>query len=135
MKFTSEDLMKVMGLAIGDRIKEPNGAILELYRDTAQKPHWKVIESKPGVMPFNMIAFEYIYDTEYEILPRPKRVGDLRCNKQECEKCYLRCLPFCNQYNYSKKTLYSVLNEWNQYNNFDQEIHDLLKARLDKEVE
>ena len=132
MKFTSEDLMKAMGLQVGDRIKisvANNEFIYEIRLNAENKPY---LLNEQNLI--NCGDVHSLIDMDIEILPRPKRVGDTICKKQECEKCHLRCLPFCNQWDYSKKTLYSVLNEWDKYNNFDQEIHDLLKARLDKEV-
>jgi hypothetical protein len=74
-----------------------------------------------------------ILDYEYEILPRPKRVGDLKCDKI-CETCPIRALDGCNMF--GKLTLYELLEKvYNDWENKDQEIYDLFKARLDKVVE
>ena len=81
MKFTSEDLMKAMGLQVGDRVKT-NNEILELFMDNENQLRWKIIESKV-FFDLKFLTFEYIYNIDYEILPRPKRVGDLM---QENEK-------------------------------------------------
>lgn len=133
MKFTSEDLMKAMGLSIGDRVK------VTFKDDTIEE--YEIIKYDNG----NIILHDdfhgyddhvgYLLDNEIEILPRPKRVGDLKCEDCECVECHLRCLPHCNQLDRAKETLFNILDGWNEYDTFDQEIHDLLKARLDKEVE
>lgn len=131
MKFTSEDLMKAMGLSIGDEIKIIFPAHTETYI---------VCKDSSGCIILHEIDcdFEedlgYLLDQDIEILPRPKRVGDLKCKDCECVECHLRCLPYCNQLDNGKKTLFNTLNSWNEYDTFDQEIHDLLKARLDKVV-
>ena len=133
MKFTSEMLIKDMGLSIGDKIK------VTFKDDTIEE--YEIIKYDNG----NIILHDdfhgyddhvgYLLDNEIEILPRPKRVGDTLCKDCECEECHLRCLPHCNQLNNGKKTLFNILDGWNEYNSFDQEIYDLLKARLDKVVE
>ena len=131
MKFTSEDLMKAMGLAVGDRIKVSN-SILEIVEDC-------------GYIMCVLIGYEnsinrleHLIDINYEILPRPKRVGDLKCGEQDkitcidcpiksiCSLCDLGC----------RNTLYEFLEDYKNHHkeSFDQEIYDLLKTRLDKEV-
>lgn len=131
MKYTSEMLMKAMGLSVGDRVKI-DGRIytinhlydLQCFDNIRQ-------EAKYDIMNITYLVRD---EVEYEILPRPKRVGDMKCGSFECAKCHLRCLPHCNQMSNAKKTLFNILDGWNEYDTFDQEIHDLLKARLDKEV-
>lgn len=73
-----------------------------------------------------------LVDQDFEILPRPKRVGDLKCCEEcgYCEKCPI--IAICN--GKWETTLYQILEYWKESDNFDQEIYDLLKARLDKEV-
>lgn len=138
MKFTSEDLMKAMGLSIGDKVK------VTFKDDTIEE--YEIIKYDNG----NIILHDdfhgyddhvgYLLDNEIEILPRPKRVGDLKCGSfygcdYGCPLCWICC-------HYDSKmrkdhnddtTLYEVLQNFSF--NDDQEIHDLLKARLDKEVE
>ena len=129
MKFTSKDLMKAMGLSIGDRIKY-NDQIWSIEKSEECQGAW--IGFTDGNRWFNIDSL--INAMDFEILPRPKRVGDTLCKDCECVECHLRCLPYCNQLDNGKKTLFNTLNSWNEYDTFDQEIHDLLKARLDKEV-
>ena len=133
MKYTSEMLMKAMGLSVGDRVM-----VLEQI--------WTVeIDNEfDKVFLYNQydggLFLEKLLNNEYEILPRPKRVGDLKCGSFDgcdygCPLCWICC-------HYDSKmrkdhnddtTLYEVLQNFSFDD--DQEIHDLLKARLDKEVE
>lgn len=134
MKFTSEDLIKAMGLSIGDRIKisvANNEFIYEIRLNAENKPY---LLNEQNLI--NCGDVHSLIDMDIEILPRPKRVGDLTCNYfKDCDNCPLRIL-FCDRQTDDEDTLYDVLNRWNnEYVNFDQEIHNLLKARLDKEVE
>lgn len=130
MKFTSEDLIKAMGLSVGDKVK------VTFKDDTIEE--YEIIKYDNG----NIILHDdfhgyddhigYLLDQEIEILPRPKRVGDLKCGT-DCQKCPLRAI---NCKGTTDKTLFFLLSMWkNDEDFFDQEIHDLLKARLDKEVE
>ena len=142
MKFTSQDLIKAMGLSVGDKVK------VTFKDDTIEE--YEIIKHDNG----NVILHDDFYgyddhighllDQEIEILPRPKRVGDLKCNN-ECFRnngqCPIRAIcSHCNLMR-SDKTLYEFLEFYkdkkDKYANeveFDQEIYDLLKARLDKEV-
>lgn len=122
MKFTSEDLMKAMGLQVGDTIKL-NG---KTHTFTAKKDGTLICKN----------VLKQLIDQEFEILPRPKRVGDLKCTDEiECKYCPLR---MANCTRTKNSTLYQILEEIKGIalsgDYFDQEIHDLLKARLDKEV-
>lgn len=130
MKFTSEDLMKAMGLQVGDYIRI---GTKELEKYTFS------VDDEDGLM----LVYEgyeypigYLLDHDFEILPRPKRVGDLKCGELECMSCPLRILSHCSKSRGREDALYKILNYWNnEYPIFDQEIYDLLKARLDKVVE
>lgn len=139
MKFTSEDLMKAMGLQVGDRIKVKFDVCSPYYQNTTNSI-CEIIKNITGhIMIRNenhqALFIHNLVDIDFEILPRPKRVGDTLCKDCECVECHLRCLPYCNQLDNGKKTLFNILDGWNEYDTFDQEIYDLLKARLDKEVE
>lgn len=133
MKFTSEDLMKAMGLSVGDRVK------VTFKDDTIEE--YEIIKYDNG----NIILHDdfhgyddhigYLLDHEIEILPRPKRVGDLKCGETNCKSCPIRII--CSEERSVTNSLYFNLELYkkDQRVNYDQEIHDLLKARLDKEVE
>lgn len=130
MKFTSEDLMKAMGLKVGDRVRcnKLLGTVFE------------VIKMDNGSIALDGLQTEWhsiheLIDKDFEILPTPKRVGDLKCKDLECENCPLRALINCNSHDNNNQRLFDNLAKWtNEYISFDQEIYDLLKARLDKEV-
>lgn len=142
MKFTSEDLMKAMGLQVGDRI--------HLFEDKARdfdEGIYQIIKEQSNDYPTYYVfenindsddrySIKSLIDLDFEILPRQKRVGDLECN-HDCGNCPLRILPSCK--GCGIKTLYKILEAYKMVTKdedyFDQEIHDLLKARLDKEVE
>ena len=123
MKFTSEDLMKAMGLSVGDRIKVGTG----IYRIIVRDGEKGIVITDENTGYYS--SLEYLVDTEFEILPRPKRVGDLKCGNN-CDSCHIRAI--CN--GGWDTTLYKILEYWKECDNFDQEIYALLKARLDKEV-
>ena len=139
MKFTSEDLMKAMGLQVGDRIsiefKYPSMVketmvTEEQTVEVVCDNNWGVGFEHDGVV----VPIERLLNKEYKILPRPKRVGDLKCEELTCATCPLRVINCVNITTSVEKTLYQILGEFlPKYQ--DQEIYDLLKARLDKEVE
>lgn len=134
MKFTSQDLIKVMGLSVGDKVK------VTFKDDTIEK--YEIIKNDNG----NIILHDdfYGYDAhigcllnqKIEILPRPKRVGDLKCDTDmKCNNCPLRAI--CEEIHFAEGNdirLYVGLESFKQSDKFDQEIYDFLKKRLDKEV-
>ena len=126
MKFTSEDLMKAMGLQVGDRIKIDN-KIFEIYISPQNELRCVNIHNSN-----NHFYFKNLIDKDIEILPKPKYVGDLICNETDCKNCPMKCLE-CLEYIDTPETIYERLKRWYEYYK-DQEIYDLLKARLDKEV-
>lgn len=128
MKFTSKDLMKAMGLQVGDKIKYHN----EVFT-IVDMPNNIGIENDMGC--YNI---DVLLNKDFEILPRPKRVGDLKCDR-ECDYCPIKTI--CSSVIleglecYSDFTYYQLLEKYKKQTTFiDQEIYDLLKARLDKEV-
>ena len=133
MKFTSEDLMKAMGLSVGDKIKV-NNKIYTINKSAESKGAWIGYEDENEWHNLQHL----VNGIEYEILPRPKLVGDTLCKDTECGKCPLRMVEGCENVS-NKYTLYQCLEEVKNYNEsnnmFDQEIYDLLKSRLDKVVE
>lgn len=130
MKFTSEDLMKAMGLAVGDKVIINNN----------KKPSYEVIKEQnihklKSISLGTIHPLYYLINTTFEILPRPKRVGDLKCGEygeHNCASCPIRAICVSDEYN--DETLYSKLELSHKFAK-DQEIYELLKARLDKEVE
>ena len=144
MKFTSEDLMKAMGLKLGDKVKFTIDDITYIgvvgFYDNVSS---LILENKNtsknkvnGIFTLNFIINK---EVEYEILPKPKRIGDLKCKDFECSNCPMKMICMHNiPLRDSEYTLYDMLKEL-EFNIahsyfFDQEIYDLLKKRLDKEV-
>jgi hypothetical protein len=136
MKFTSEDLMKAMGLQVGNRVKVFNDILEVQIKDNEAMlvPITDTFTESVGVKNVKFIAIGFLVDKEYKILPRQKRVGELKCEDfNDCNKCPLQFV--CNLYDcpFSEdNSLYNILIKMDV---FDQEIYDLIKARLDKEVE
>ena len=126
MKFTSKKLMEEMGLKEGDKVKCLD-EILEVYLigDIVYLNGKDV----PG------LYLSYLLDYDYEILSRPKTIGDLSCAAMNCKKCPLNYICGCTAFEEREEhtrwwTLYQILE---YFNITDKEIYDLLKARLDKE--
>ena len=127
MKFTNEDLMKAMKLQVGDRISINN----ELY--TIDEFGMLHNDIKSGYYHEGYISEVICNEDEYEILPKPKRIGDLKCNDFECIACPLKYICCLTDWGFSlSNRLYNILE---LFNCDDQEIYDLLKSRLDKVVE
>ena len=125
MKFTSEDLMKAMGLQVGDRIKI-NDSIYTVELNDYDEPIYMDEYSK--------IKFPItdLVNRNYEILPKPKCVGDLKCDDFECTDCPLQYLCCLNDWGFqTNDNLFNILE---LFNCTDDEMHNLLKARLDKVV-
>lgn len=122
MKFTSEDLAKAMGLKVGDRIKLENGEIAEVIEDYDL---W--FESSE----LKRYGLYTISGQNFEILPRKKKVGEKLCMDFDCNKCPLFVINCNNSINSS---LYEKLEQTFADVN-DDELYNILKARLDKEVE
>lgn len=122
MKFTMEDLAKSMGLKIGDIIKLEN-CIYTIERDY-------YIYNEQTQITFPLLS---IINEEFEILTPKNKVGELKCyDLQSCKKCPLKSLycPICK----SDDNLYNVLEEWfKKYE--DKEIYDIMKKRLEEEVD
>lgn len=130
---TSKEFMEWLGLKVGDKIRindKPDNYIIELNEC-----------SIPCVKDeYTKIRFEmtYLINRKVEILPQPKRVGNLKCsNEIGCIECPLKILCSRDLLDFRfVGSLYSILEKFKEDETcFDQEIYDILKARLDKEVE
>lgn len=144
MKKTSKDFMEWLGLQVGDKVKikfEVSNIIdetittEELIVNIVSDNNWGVGLENDGVV----VPIERLLNKDFNILPKPKRIGDLKCGKisenKECSKCPLRSI--CATLSTGRKTtLYEMLEIYklDKGSYLDQEIYDLLKARLDKEV-
>lgn len=131
MKKTSEEFMEFLGLKLGDRIKIDGDDRIWVV-STKRFMYRLECLNEEIVKPFG-----HLEGMNYEILHTSKRVGDLKCcNEIKCEQCPLRgvCTTMMA---FPPMKLYDILNRYGVHKNayFDQEIYDLLKARLDMEVE
>lgn len=132
MKFSSEDLMKAMGLSVGDRVRVNDEQLMTVVLNDCGEI--KLIEDYIKII----FPIEHLLNRNVEILPRPKRVGDLKCNGR-CPIC--PCIYVCNdEVNVIDKTLYEVLELGistftKTPEKMNEAIHNIIKARLDKEVE
>lgn len=120
-RLTSKDLAQAMGLKPGDKIKLNNGEIAKVTEDY-----------ELDFYPLKT-SLSVIIDEEFEISPRKKKIGELTCEEISCEKCPMEAI-YCGTFRLKKDVLYDVLSEWFKECN-DKEIYDILKARLDMEVE
>ena len=135
MKFTSGDLMKAMGLQVGDRVKVEyiSQDMFNPLEKSKKYVEYEVVynEHEQSLCLENDTDIEFfagIVNLNYEILPRPKRVGDLKCD-EKCNSCPIKIVCNIGTYN-DDWSLYEVLKD-TQVEFCDQEIYDLLKARLD----
>ena len=137
-KITSEDFMQFLGIEVGDKVKieslEPSGdgtytKKYEVY-DVAYNDFFGFFLSSKN----NKISIMNLIGPNFDIIPKHRKVGDLMCEECSCTTCQLRGIGCRNVSTNTKNTLYEILDKYfEEYP--DQEIHDLLKARLDKEVE
>lgn len=139
MKFTSENLMEAMGLSIGDRVKVKLGIGLDFFNDSKNYVV-EIFKDTTGIIMIKNDKNQSIFLTsligyDFEILPRPKRVGDLKCDDFECCDCPIGFLCDYKIPKYAENKEPTLYQMFEYYNVTDQEIHDLLKARLDKVVE
>ena len=127
-KFTSKDLLDALGLQVGDKIifcndifelKEIDGLFIFCNINNKNEGFWIV----------------HLIDQDFDILPKPKRVGDLKCGELDsCRACPLQwpCFREVDEKMDMETLLYEQLES---FVITDQEIYNLLKNRLDKEVE
>lgn len=124
MRFTSEDLIKA------------KKALAEIVRYNSEEEYDNGVE----IGYVNPLQDEcYLISKALEelerLLPRPKRVGDLRCDDFECCDCPIGFLCDYKIPKYAENKEPTLYQMFEYYNVTDQEIYDLLKVRLDKEVE
>lgn len=126
---TSKDLMEWFGLKVGDKIRINDKE--DIYIVKLNEYDEPICQDEYTKIKFPMT---YLINRKVEILPRPKRVGDKFCIEMECKQCPLRSIA-CDKdvIDIEDYDLYSILDGYLK-RELDQEIYDLLKARLDKEI-
>ena len=138
MKFTNDDLIKAMGLSIGDRVKVEVSKNNWIDYIVVKYQNGDIALENPPKFDKAMVIVAF--NLEYEILPRPKCVGELTCDEQSivsCNNCPIKII--CCHHNCDRcstgDTLYEFLEAYKSGDeNFYQGIYDLLKVRLDREV-
>jgi hypothetical protein len=80
-------------------------------------------------------VIEYLNDFPFTVTLTPHRVGNLKCKSQNCNTCPVRSICAIKGVN-PELTFYENLEEYKIYEAklFDQDLYDLIKVRLDKEV-
>ena len=133
MKFTNKDLMKSTGLTIGDKVKFVFEEKIFIGKVGFYDDYLSIImeDEYNEIKALFHLIFIINNESEFEILPKPKRVGDLKC-KEDCDNCPLKVVCAIGIYN-DDWSYYDILED-SKIKSRDQEIYDLLKARLDKEV-
>lgn len=128
MKFTSGDLLRVLGLKVGDVIKTSVGDIFEIVEVNFIYLYLKNAEGRAIAWQSN-----YLIDLEFEILPPVKKVGDMRCKDFEvCKECPLR---FINCRNSDNQVLFDIFKDLKENLCLvDEEIEAIIEKRLNKEV-
>ena len=117
-RLTSKDLAQAMGLKPGDKVKFDNGEIAKVTEDYELDFYpWKA-------------SLCVLVDEEIEISPRKKKIGEQLCIEIDCESCPLRA-GYCG--GLAHDSLYENL-EQTFAEIEDKEIYNILKSRLDKEV-
>lgn len=123
MRFTRKDLADVMGLKPGDKIKAL-GTIFTINDKYILTSGDRDFLSSPAIL----------IDSEFEIVNTTK-VGELLCNKIDCENdnCPLNGINCCLEIK-DNPSLYDRLEAW--YKKYkDDGIYNILKAKLDQEIE
>lgn len=125
MKFTSEDLLKAMGLKIGDVIKTSVGDIFEIVEDNFI---YLYLKNNKG----RTIAWQssFLINLDFEILPPVKKVGDMKCKDfKTCKECPLRFINYCYSDNHR---LFDTFKDLKKHD--DKEIEAIIERRLNEEV-
>ena len=123
-KFTNEDLIKT------------KKALVEIIRYNTEEIYDNGVEiGYENPLQDECYSISKALEELERLLPKPKKVGDLMCKEQECRTCPIRFI--CRENRHINNTLYFNLELYkkDQSIHYDQRIYDLLKARLDKEVE
>lgn len=125
MKFTREQLIKVMGL------KEKDVVFCQGKKYIIRENKLICKDEQDGIGLDIILDIDYFLDKDFEIVKPKKKVGDTICREICCYNCPLKMLDCLDNNN---RTLFEKLEiVHKEYN--DKELYDILRARLDKEVE
>lgn len=134
MKKTTKEFLEFLGLKVGDRFKikdEPNREY-EIVFETGNG--FSLIRRELNLLGTVVIytSWEYLLDKEYEIVPKPTKLGEMRCTEKECQECPLRMLD-CLLDEIGKVTLYEMLDNVCEYRKIskDSDVYKAFKEMLD----
>lgn len=136
MKKTTKEYLKFLGLKVGDKIKikdQPNREY-EIVSRTGNE--FSLIRRESHLLGAVMvnISLDYLLDKEYEIVQKPKKLGDKKCGGKECQECPLRMLD-CVLDKFGTVTLYEMLDDVCKYREISKEsnIYKAFKEMLDSD--
>ena len=138
MKFTEKDLLKAMGLKVGDLVRVTakecwsGNKILQVTKECELKDvHRNVLWN------INLLICE---DNDYEVIKQTGTYGNARCswNGIECKNCPLRMFD-CRTVKPNQKKLKDIWKELKQFvveSGFeeDEEIIRIIEQRLDQYI-
>lgn len=125
MKFTSKQLIEAMGLREEDVILCQDKEYIIKENKLISK------DEQDGIGLEIILGIDYLLDKDFEIIKKVRRIGELICKDIICRDCPLWIITCANKNN---KSLYDNL-EYIFKGSDDKELYDLLKSRLDKEIE
>lgn len=136
MKMTSERLLELMKLKVGDRIKvywTPN--YTEIFNIVYDEYNRILLETEKENG--EDILLESVIDFEYEIMQKPNKIGNLQCKEIDCDKCPLKM--FCaildiHSFERSLFEAFKIITTVPQ-RYFDEEICDIVRKRLNESYE
>ena len=132
MKFTTADLVKHLGLEVGDKVVVRN----EKYelKETTDEEGYMLVDADGYVIPVSDLV-----DKEFEHYKRKKKIGETCCGDYAlCKNCPLWILNCGNVTDRDDRwPLYRILNDvcYAAGIKSDNSIYLALRAKLDKEVE
>ena len=125
MKFTSKQLIEAMGL------REEDVILCQDKKYIIKENKLICKDEQDGIGSEIILGIDYLLDKDFEIIKKVRRIGELICKDIICRDCPLWIITCANKNN---KSLYDNL-EYIFKGSDDKELYDLLKSRLDKEIE
>lgn len=136
MKYTAKDLLKAMGLKVGDLVKMKWAFNSDFcYYRITEDFAFQNIQTK-AKQHISAIVDNY----EYEKIEQTGTYGNARCswNGIECKNCPLRMLPcgMTNPYRKKLKDIWEQIKQSNVTSGFeeDNDINRIIKQRLDQYI-
>ena len=95
----------------------------------------KLVLELDGNIIFSQIqTLTFLLDVEYEIVPKPTKLGEMKCREKDCQECPLRMID-CLLNKAGEVTLYEMLDDVCKYRDISKEsnIYKAFKEMLDSE--